>query len=187
MSRIAVIDTETNWADQVMSVGVVIADSGSLRPLEGKYYILTPEQDLGGMYEDRMDLVEPEKTRICSRQEAMEDLNRFLSGEGVREMFAYNARFDCHHLQELGDYQWYDIMRIAAYRQYNDRISPCAECCSTGRLKRSYGVEPILRCLRQEPSYRETHNALLDALDELQIMELLGKPLALYRQCAAIH
>ena len=27
MGRFAVIDTETNWSDQVMSIGVVIADS----------------------------------------------------------------------------------------------------------------------------------------------------------------
>ena len=77
-------------------------------------------------------------------------------------------------------------MKIAAYRQYNEKISCCQEFCSTGRLKRNYGVEPILQCLKQDSGYRETHNALLDARDELKIMELLHKPVSLYEQCAKV-
>jgi len=64
---------------------------------------------------------------------------------------------------------------VAAYRQYNPAIPAWAECCGTGRLKRGYGVEPMLRILSGQSSYRETHNALEDALDELKIMELLGR------------
>ena len=65
-------------------------------------------------------------------------------------------------------------MRLAAYRQYNPRIPAWADCCSTGRLKRDYGVESMLRLLSGTRAYRETHNALFDALDELEIMRLLG-------------
>ena len=36
------------------------------------------------------------------------------------------------------------------------------------------GVEPMLRILRQDWTYFETHNALLDAVDELEIMRRLG-------------
>ena len=39
MGKFAVIDTETNWADQVMSIGTVIADSDTFRPIEMKYHI----------------------------------------------------------------------------------------------------------------------------------------------------
>ena len=42
------------------------------------------------------------------------------------------------------------------------------------RLKRGYGVEDVLRMLSQRNLYRETHNAVLDAQDELEIMKLLG-------------
>ncbi len=52
---------------------------------------------------------------------------------------------------------------------------------SFGRLRHGYGVEPILRLLSGNSAYRETHNALQDALDELTIMELLGHPPAAYR------
>ena len=183
MNLIAVIDTETNWLDQVMSLGVVTADSAGFQPVSEKYYIFTPEYLSEGMYSDRMDLAEPE---ILTRKAAMEDLKQWLKDQGISEIFAYNARFDCHHLPELQDFSWYDIMKIAAYRQHNFSISPCADCCSTGRLKRNYGVEPILRSLKGKPSYCETHNALLDARDELQIMALLKRPLSLYQQCASV-
>ena len=41
-------------------------------------------------------------------------------------------------------------------------------------LKRGYGVEPMLRLLSGNGCYRESHNAILDARDELEIMRLLG-------------
>ena len=55
-----------------------------------------------------------------------------------------------------------------------------AECCSTGRLKRGYGVEAMLRLLSGSRTYRETHNAFHDAFDELEIMRLLAHPLDAY-------
>ena len=186
MGLIAVIDTETNWYDQVMSIGVVAADAGTMQPAAEKYYILTPESLSEGMYSDRMDLADPEKTQVLSRGPAMADLKGWLGELGVSRIFAYNARFDCHHLPELSGFSWYDIMRIAAYRQYNSSIPLCAECCTTGRLRRNYGVEPTLRRLMGDPGYAETHNALLDALDELKIMELLRKPVSLYEEAAKV-
>ena len=36
-------------------------------------------------------------------------------------------------------------------------------------------MEPMLRLLSGKNSYQETHNALDDALDELKIMQLLGR------------
>ena len=117
MSLIAVIDTETNWYDEVMSIGVVAADSLTMQKKQWRYYILDPECRSEGMYSDRMDLADPADTRTCSRPEAMEDLRQWLEELGIREIFAYNARFDCHHLPELKFLQWYDIMKIAAYRQ----------------------------------------------------------------------
>ena len=40
MGKFAVIDTETNWIDQVMSIGTVIADSDSFTALDAKYHVL---------------------------------------------------------------------------------------------------------------------------------------------------
>lgn len=181
MSFIAVIDTETNWEDRVMSVGTVLADGDNFRPLAARYHVFPPECQVGGMYDSVLFLKTPVPPRLCTRQEAMAELCRWLEQQNVRSVFAYNARFDCHHLPELHGFRWHDIMRLAAYRQHNPRIPADADCCATGRLKRGYGVEPMLRLLSGDRGYRETHNALFDALDELEILRLLGRPVEDYQ------
>lgn len=97
-------------------------------------------------------------------------------------IFAYNAAFDKKRLPELHGFDWHDIMRIAAYRQFNDRIPESAPCCKTGRLKSNYGVESIYRMLSGDRRYQEKHNGWYDAIDELKIMEMLSLPLEIYGQ-----
>ena len=181
MGNIAVIDTETNWADQVMSIGTVIADADSFTAIDSKYHILPIECQIGGMYESTLFLETPVTPILCTRAEAVADLREWFRQNGVRSVFAYNACFDRNHLPELRDFDWYDIMRLAAYRQHNPKIPATAECFSTGRMKRGYGVEPMLRLLSEKRTYHETHNAYFDALDELEIMRLLGHRLDRYQ------
>ncbi len=180
MSYIAVIDTETNWVDQVMSIGTVIADADAFRLVAAKYHILPAYVEVGGMYYDALFLDTPVKPICCTRKEAMRDLLAMCAQYGVTDMFAYNARFDKTHLPELGCLKWHDIMRLAAYRQHNPKIPETADLCSTGRLKRGYGVESMLRLLSGNHRYHETHNAIFDALDELEIMRLLQHPVDVY-------
>lgn len=180
MGKFVVIDTETNWADQVMSIGTVIADCETFAPVDAKYHILPLECQIGGMYESTLYIDTPVKPIHCTRAEALADLRNWFQSHGVTSIFAYNACFDRNHLPELRDFDWYDIMRLAAYRQYNPKIPAGADCFSTGRLKRGYGVEPMLRLLSGNKHYRETHNAFFDALEELKIIELLGHPLCDY-------
>ena len=174
MAYIAVIDTETNWSDKVMSIGTVIADGDTFRVVASKYHVLPSACRSGGMYYDALFLKTPVSPIRCTRREAMADLRSWFAQYGVTSIFAYNANFDHTHLSELKKFRWHDIMRLAAYRQHNPKIPATAELCRTGRLKRGYGVEPMLQMLSGNCSYRETHNALLDALDELEIMRLLG-------------
>ena len=180
MEYFAVIDTETNWIDQVMSVGTVIVEKSTLQAVDARYHVLTPEYQIGGMYEATLFADRKHPTVPCSRADAISQLRRLFSDYGVNALFAYNAGFDRNHLPELRNFTWHDIMRLAAYRQTNPKIPADAELCSTGRLKRGYGVEPMLRLLSGKHRYRETHNAVLDALDELSIMRLLKIPRSQY-------
>lgn len=173
MGKFAVIDTETNWSDQVMSIGIVIADEITFFPVDIRYYVLPRECQVGGMYESTLYIETPVPPISCSRTNAISDILSWLRSHGARSLFAYNACFDRNHLPELRSFDWYDILRLAAYRQHNPKIPPYWECCSTGRLKRGYGVEPMLRLLSGRSNYRESHNACHDALDELEIMRLL--------------
>ena len=172
----AVIDTETTWRDEVMSIGIAVSDFDSFALFAKRYYILTPYKDHGGMYTDTLYVCTPDWE--CSRAATMKDLRGFLERYDVTDIFAYNALFDYRHLPELQYLDWYDIMKLAAYRQYNPKIPHNADCCATGRLKSGYGVESIYRMLSGNTRYRERHNALTDAVDELEIMRMLKQGVA---------
>lgn len=183
-TMIAVIDTETNWDDRVMSLGVAIADAKNYKLLDKRYYVFEPERYVGGIYSNVISYGGIKELSM-DRDKAMANLKSFLNEKGVEKIFAYNAKFDYNHLPELQGFEWYDIMRIAAYKQFNPSIPPELPCCKTGRLKSGYGVEPIMHFLTGDKRYREVHNAVFDAVDELKIIELLGHPLETY-ECGLI-
>jgi hypothetical protein len=176
--KFAVLDTETTWTDKVMSIGIAIADGSTKMLKDSKYYIITPEYKSGGMFSGTINDAPKEKTYVMSRTEAIKDIKSLFKRESIDTIFAYNANFDYKHLPELDNYNWVDIMKIAAYKQYNKFIPNDASCCGTGRLKSGYGVESILNMIIGD--YEETHNAYYDAIDELKIVELLGLNLKIY-------
>ena len=150
MDYFAVIDTETNWNNEVMSIGVVIAEKDTFKKVDDLYFIFDPEYKIGGMF----SMVLPVKGRapkdlLFTRKIAMEKFKEAFEKYGVKDLYAY--------------------------RQYNDKIPASIECCKTGKMKRNYGVEPMMQLLSGNCRYTEVHNALYDADDELEIMRLLGK------------
>lgn len=176
--RFAVIDTETNWNDEVMSIGVLIARSRDFNHTDSRYYILPREEKVGGMYSKAMRKTTHE-ILTGHRFDVIDDLKQLLNSNGVDDLFAYNASFDKRHLPELSDFSWRDIMKVAAYKQHNPHIPNHLPCCKTGRLKRGFGVESMLQILGVE-DYCETHNAIIDARDELMIMKILDYEIDFY-------
>ena len=62
---IAVLDTETTWSDEVMSLGFVIADEDGFEEVCGDYYIVDPVYKRGGMYS--YELIQPKVMPVnCS-------------------------------------------------------------------------------------------------------------------------
>lgn len=182
---IGIIDTETTWNDQVMSIGLVLADAKTFQVLGHKYYIIDPEYRSGGMYSHSLSVGKNYVSNYTSRENAIFEIKNLIRDNNISSLFAYNASFDMNHLPELEHVvKWYDIMKLAAYKQYNKMIPQSADCYGTGRLKKNFGVEAITRLLTKNPNSRETHNALLDAFDELEIMRLLGHAIDVYRQNA---
>ena len=180
INKIAVLDIETNFDDDIVSLGIVIGDAKTYKPLTAKYYILHPAVNVWGMYNDFLYIKHDFKTQEDTRDKVIADLVKILAEYDVRDIFAYNSNIDYRHLPELQDFNWYDIMKIAAYRQHNPHLSPKLEYCNTGRLRTNYGVEAMMNMLMASRSYYEKHHALYDALDELKLMQLLGLPIDTY-------
>ena len=171
--RFAVIDTETNWDNEVMSIGIVIAEDGDFEAVDSKYIIFDEAASVGGMY-SHVQYMDGQPAESLTKKQAVSSVQVFLKSHKVKTLFAYNAAFDCRCLPELCRYDWRDILKIAAYRQHNPLIPKNASCFGTGRLKSGYRVEDIMHMLG-EKDYRELHNALADAIDELRMMKLLGR------------
>lgn len=169
--KFVVIDTETNWNNEVMSIGVVVAEDGVFEPIDEKYFIIGEAAKVGGMFSYAL-LVKGQKSEKCNKSKAIEQLITYLRAHNVKYVFAYNASFDARCLPELSEFVWHDILRMAAYRQHNPAIPSDAKCCSTGRLKSGYKVGDMMVMFGEE-RYCELHNALTDAVDELRIMKYL--------------
>lgn len=176
----AVLDIETTWDNKVMTIGVVIADKMTYQPETFKYYVVLPEYQEGGIYSMFAPLPSEEITKECAREDAIHDLRDCFKKYGVNSIYAYNISFDKNNLPELDDFLWYDIMTIAANRKYNKFIPDNMECYKSGRLKRGYGVEAIIQMISGRTDYKEIHNALFDAMDELKIMQYLKWSLETY-------
>lgn len=176
--RFAVIDTETNWENEVMSVGIVIAEDGMFEAIDEKYIIFDEAAKVGGMFSYAL-VVKDQKPEVLKKKKAIGAVKQFLKEYGISSIFAYNAAFDARCLPELSDHSWRDILRMAAYKQHNPSIPRNAICCTTGRLKSGYKVEDILHMFG-ERNYEELHNALTDATDELRIMRYLRHPISKY-------
>ncbi len=177
---IAVIDTETNYYNKLISIGIVLADSVSLETLDEYYGIYDPAYKAPSMFGYVLKTENVKINNIASGEVISQDVQTFLKENNVSKIMAYNARFDYGLLTHLQQYAWYDIMRLAAYRQYNREITAEYDCCKTGRLKKNYGVESIYRMLSGNCHYQEVHNALEDARDELQIMRMLERKIEDY-------
>ena len=158
---------------------IVIADREDLRKQMSLYYVFPEQYRKPSMFGRVLFLSGQTAVRKC-REDAMREILEIFREWNVTILFAYNALFDKGHLPELSGYVWKDIMKLAAYRQYNSFIPEDVPCCRTGRLKSGYGVERVMRMITQDAGYAEVHNALCDAEDELRIMQLLGHDAVLY-------
>lgn len=176
----AVIDAETNWNDEIMSVGMVIADAADMGIVDKIYCIITPECNVGSFYSTVLNPGNVYVNIKDSRSAVMEYLIKELKSHNITSLFAYSTSFDTSRLPKLNSFKWYDIMKIAAYKQYNRSIPEDADCYKTGKLKCNYDAETIMRMLTNKKSYHEVHNAVCDAEDELKIMQLLGHPIDIY-------
>lgn len=177
----AVVDVETNWNNEMMSVGVVIGDAVTFDVADKIYYVIHPECEVGGIYSHVLRAVDKDLICDCSRKQAVDGIKALLTKYRVADIFAYNAPFDYKCLHELNSYVWRDILPVAANRNTNGKLPDNCEYFRTGLLKHGRGVENVMRLIYYR-GFTELHNGLQDALDELLLMKLVDQPLNVYRE-----
>lgn len=182
----AVIDTEITLSGEVMAIGIAIAQKSDFTLVRQGYVMVTPACNKAAMFSSSLEY-EGEKLPgygycygKCTKERTVDAIKEFLEQHQINTIFAFNMSFDRKALPFLQDKNWCDIMDIALYRQYNTYIPNSEKTFSTGRLKKNGSVKGIMRMLSGNKEYEETHNALQDAMDELKIMQLLGRPVEQY-------
>lgn len=182
----AVIDVETNLRDQVISIGVVIADKDTFEEVWAGYYVIDSLYKTPSMFGNMLFLSDIKEPVIDSRSNIIGEIKKSLELYGTDRILAYCGKFDYDRLPELSNYLWCDIADIAAFKQYNDRIPENVSICSSGRIKKGYRVVDMMHYLG-EKDYIETHNSLGDALDELRMVKLLGHDISVYDEAFINH
>lgn len=184
----SVIDVETNFDNEIISLGIVISEWDNFSIIENHYFIFSPECQKTSLYFGQLFQTRDKNINLTKgiRSANISELINLLKKYNIKNIFAYNANFDMRCLPELNEYKWFDIMKIAAYKQHNDYLPDTLEYCKTGRLKSNYSFEVLYKLISNNPYYVESHNALDDATDELSFMHILNKPKILYMENAMI-
>ena len=179
----AVIDIETTYDNRLLSVGVIISNDMDFEPKSMYYYILN--EGVPAPYGDvvrhpRLKNYPEIKTQILSEEKFHKEIIEIMEGYQINRVLAYNAGFDRARLPSLQGKDWSDIISKSAYKQSNPTLTEDMDFFKTGKLRKGYGVEPIYRLLSGKHNYMETHNAILDCIDELKIVQLLGYKISEY-------
>lgn len=202
---VAVIDVETTWRDEVMSIGAVIVDTqDKYRILEIAYWLVTPFCYQPAMFSRAIDLSMVKErsffykkgNRVLDSVTEKEDsfekciagLQALLDCHDVSSCFAYNGHFDKRHLLDIDGVAWFDL--VVPFTSYDlnpyissQKIPP--ENLGVGkaglRLVKEYSFFNIMRYIPGCKRYYETHNGCVDAFEEAMAMQMMKLPRDEYR------
>ncbi len=136
--KIGIIDVETTFSDEVMSVGIVIVDTEKNYDfVDARYWLIDPYYQSPGMfahmlhlsdcnppfiYKEAQVFVDSIQEKITSMDTCLEELRQLMGIHNCQILFAYNAHFDKRHLLELSDYIWVDMISVMANCTLNTNI-----------------------------------------------------------------
>lgn len=169
-SYIAIIDTETGDTiyqnDTLVSFGIIILNP--MLQVVQTFYSKVKNNASYIMYEKGLYM--GTDTPVCTTNKAIDIIHQFLKHYRIQQLMAYNAPFDRNVLQRNGlsrQVDWFDLMPPARNIQTNRHITPDMKLFSTGNLRKGYSVDKMLKYVL---NVSETHNAMVDALDESLIL-----------------
>ena len=191
---ILVLDTETiNLEKQfVYDLGYTIAD-GDGNVVMKKSYVISQvynnkELFATGYYANKLPLYEQRLASGYSKKVGWGHAMRYLANDikkyGVREIYAYNSRFDAKAFafmcswfnvsNPLGATEVLDIMDfivpIVATKEYKEFCRLNGYMTKHKKPQPQKKAETVIRFLRQDTDFVEEHTGLEDSLIELEIL-----------------
>lgn len=202
---VAVIDVETTWHDEVMSIGAVIVDTrDKYRILDVAYWLVSPFCYQPAMFSGAIELSMVKESSffyqkgncildsVTETEDTFENciagLKALLDRYYVSSCFAYNGHFDKRHLLDLDGVVWFDLVVPFTSYDLNPYLSSekiPGENLGFGkagvRLVKEYSFFDIMRHIPGCKRYRETHNGCVDAFEEAMAMQMMKLPRDEYR------
>ncbi len=169
---IAIISVKTNSMGHAIAIGVAVIDANQWQLQQAQYYIISDELLCYYTY-DNIYLSHVYKSYFGKLGDVENHIRKTLTKYQITNIYAYNAQFVCKTCPGLHMYYWYDIMKIAAYKQYNSYLPSNIDYLDNGRIKYKYNIPHIMEYLNIS-YFRYVDHALYDVLDELRIMKTLN-------------
>ena len=171
LEYVAIIDTKTNYLGNAISIGVAIVNA-QFEIQQAQYYLIPEELMNEHASKDDYDIVHVYKTYYGRLFDCQNHIRTILNQYNITNIYAYNAFYVKQTLPEMNNYNWFDVARIATYKQYNHKIPINTKCDENGQLLR-YTLSNVME-LMTNGYYRYVNHALYNALDIIQLMKYIG-------------
>lgn len=205
MNKFIVLDTEATNTNKkntarfgkgasVYDLGYVVADASGAVYYQNRIIIADTFNDAALMrsayYANKLSQYYTELANGCklmTMRDALKTLHKDIRTYGIRDVWAYNARFDADALNSSVsqasngfcewalpyDVKWRDIMRYAQSticdtKKYRTWCEGRGLITKTGRARVT--AEAVYQYITRDHDYTEEHTALSDAQDELTIL-----------------
>ena len=119
------------------------------------------------------------KTYYGCHKDIENHIRKLLNKYKITNIYTYNGIFIFKKLPGLKQYHWYDIIKVAAYKQYNYKLLDNLPFREDGRLLCNCSIKEIMQILTKTYFYYTDH-ALYDTFDIARIMSLINLPIEQY-------
>lgn len=182
---IAIIDAKLNFIDEIISIGIAIVDAKTFEIKTAEYFLVPEELIIDGFNNGNITIAHTYQTYFGAHKDIENHIRKLLNQYNITNIYTFNGKFIYSKLTGLQKYHWYDIMKVAAYKQYNYKLPDNLMFNDQGRLLYKCNIKDLMEILTKTYFYYTNH-ALYDVLDETKMMKLLDLNINVY-DCAKMN
>ena len=185
LETIAILDAKTNFIDNIISIGVSIVNAKTFEVKTAEYFLIPEELIVDGLNNNNVNIHHIYKTYFGAQKDVENHIRKLLNQYGITNIYTFNGKFIYKQLTGLQNYHWYDIIKVAAHKQYNYKLPDNLMFNDQGRLLYKCNIKDLMEILTKTYFYYTNH-ALYDTLDIARIMKIVDLNINVY-DCAKIN